>query len=199
MKLNQLNILLNNNNIIKPNDYSNAICCFFPVKWKIDWMFDSGAVDLDHTDIYTRDASISFNFSNPADSTRPFYPIDTSGKIFASTVSGLDQPVSIEGCRYSYSAYYGSSSTIEILLEQDDGDGNGVIDRAAEFRASGTIILIADHYNDYYYNGGNAELNALESIVDFPGRVGTYVPDQTSTYPKFPNAVWDYQITKLNE
>lgn len=196
MELNKLNVCSISENKINGDVRGGTIYCFFPIKWEIEWSFDSGETG-EYTDVYTRDTSIIFSFDNVRPTVSP-YPIDTSGKIFAKSVKyGETQ---LEGCVHEYFVQQGDGSYIEIELRQDDGDGNGVIDSKATFKASGTVTLISDHYNDSYFNSkktGQEEINALEGINEFPGTVRIILPDDGDSTPKFPDAKWDYTIKRL--
>lgn len=170
MKLNALNAYIKDNKI-QCNEHGFPMF-FFPIKWQIDWTFNSGAEDPDYA-AYLLPVKLTFSFNNVG--ARPNWQ---SGYIFAGSVQDEH---SVTSCTYERTT---SQNSIEVALTQTaDTDS---------FSANGTLVLVADFFPDAQSQDPIAE---LEAITEFKGDVLTFIPLDVGN--RFPDAQFTHNITML--
>lgn len=168
MVLNDLNILMQNGEVALNN---GKPCAFFPVKWRIDWSIDSG--DTSYTQSGT-ECALEFDFNWRYSQTGGTIDAVKDGKVLKGTVTDT---IFVSNCSAQLTV---TDHLITLTLTQTD---------AGRFSASGSIELIADHYNGVELSApGVNVLEVLRNLQEFDGTIlftfsdyYGYFPDRTHT------------------
>lgn len=174
MKLNAFNVYMKDNRI-QCDQYGRPMG-FYPIKWQIDWSFNSGAEDPDHADYYSTSALLKYALYHVG-KTLPDW---VHGILFQQSVSDTH---TVTNCDYTIDfGSIGTSDCLEITLSQHSDTHT--------FSGSGTLIFIADFYPYAHPADGLAD---VEAITEFKGDITEYIRD----YDRFPDAQFTHNITML--
>lgn len=167
--LNRLNVWTKNGNIQYYPEQHNRVPVFFPIKWQIDWSFNS--LEPTTPSYFSATARIEFHFVWNAVSENGGITSDLTGKIFKKTLTDTHNS---SGCEYELTE---DLTFLEVKLTAPTGD--------QPFTASGRIQFVSDHFHF-----GNF-LEDMEAISAYKGKVIQNLPGY------YKNAEFTYNVTML--
>lgn len=169
MMLNRLNVWTKNGKIQYYTEGRTGVPVFFPVKWQIDWSFDS--LEPTTPSYFRAFARIEFIFNWLGYSENGGITSDLEANIFKKTLTDTHNS---SRCEYELKQ---DLSFVSVELTSTTGE--------QPFTASGRIQFVADHFHF-----GNL-LKDMEAISDYAGTVRQTLPSY------YKNAEFTYNVTML--